>query len=536
MSRSRRTTPAAGPHPGRGALAAATVAAALVLAALCASAVEGSLQRRWGGTAGAPHPAEELAGAPTPVARRPVVRGAGASERLPPAVPSASASAPPPDAAAVTPSSSPSAAAASPSGSPSPSGSAAPPPPSGSGSPSGSPLPATPSGSASASASGTGTGTGTGTGSAPPPSPAAAAAPAAAPVVAPSEEALEETTACGEVLATKLVLHAPPPPPPTPPGEAGAAERCAPADVYAAVRGSGRREGQDAPLHVTLPPRCGGGAVRWLTAAQACDVLQRAGFLFMSGDSLARHLTNALFAVVTGDPAGAGAAFTSPEEDGYHSCDCRNYFDDGHWATEDGSMGHNRPRNRYCRERAPAFVAGYFGEAWVLPARYPRGVPLADVRARYPSFCPRWERWHFCYQCDAPGMPLPPAGVVFRQGGLHLGALDEAGVREVFAAMPPGVPEGWPRVCSLLHAPGNNKPVEYLHTHGMAPTEGFNALISASPSACKRPGDAMFDAFTPTRNASSIDGQHYPLEPNLVMAQLLLNTVALMTGQDLRGG
>lgn len=342
-------------------------------------------------------------------------------------------------------------------------------------------------------------------------------------LVRPSEEAVEETTACGEVLAEKLVIHANG-------GDeaADAGGACTASDVYRAVHDSGHRSSWDGPLHITTPRRCG-GRVHWHTAEEACDLLQRAGFLFLAGDSLSRHIANALFAVVTGDPAGAGNMFSSPDEEGFHSCECKDYFDDGHWATEDGSMGHNRPRNRYCRERAPAFVAGYFSEAWVVPARYPQGVPLSVIRAKYPGFCPRWERWHFCYMCDQPGMSLPASGIVFRQGGLHLGALDESGVTEVFQSMPPGVPEAWPRICSLLHAPGTNKPVEYLHTHGLEPTRNFNSLIAGSPHACKRAGDAMFDAFTVTANASSIDGQHYPLEPNVLMVQLLLNQVRLMT-------
>ena len=77
------------------------------------------------------------------------------------------------------------------------------------------------------------------------------------------------------------------------------------------------------------------------------------------------------------------------------------------------------------------------------------------------------------------------------------------------------------RICAFLHAPGSNKPGAFKSSHGPNATRLFNTLIRKT--ACRRPFDSFFNPYSVTFNASSIDGQHYKEEANLLLAQLLLN-------------
>jgi hypothetical protein len=262
---------------------------------------------------------------------------------------------------------------------------------------------------------------------------------------------------------------------------------------------------------------CVGHALHWFTAEEACDLLQEhVGFLYMSGDSLTRHLTQALWSILAGNLSITNAVvWRDTTTEGRHPCLCEAAFDDGHEIVN-GEATYMQPRNRYCREHSIAIMFG-------------AGVNIDAMRSLHGRpVCPRWQRSHLCFDCDI-NSGLPARGVLYSAGGLHYPELDQRVIAEVFQAVPGSsqVLASWPHVCGLLHSPEESKkPIYYLTTHGRNATLGFNALIRRT--ACQRPGDAFFDAFSPTVNATSIDGQHYYQPTNMLLAQLLLNTLATM--------
>jgi len=89
------------------------------------------------------------------------------------------------------------------------------------------------------------------------------------------------------------------------------------------------------------------------------------------------------------------------------------------------------------------------------------------------------------------------------------------------------------RVCMTLHAPAGNKPAQYLKSQGLAPVRAFNEIIR--DGACLGSSDFVLESFSVTRNATSFDGTHYFQEPNVLLAQLLLNALETKN-EDRKGG
>ena len=305
-------------------------------------------------------------------------------------------------------------------------------------------------------------------------------------------------------LYEQLVLHAP-------------FRECSPTELRAAISG-GWRERVDGPFHVR------GCRITWYVASDACSLLQDAGTLRLYGDSLVRHLRQAIFTILIGGYANATdvRALTKAGVEGAHPCTCDEAYDDGHRGDDNDAF--RRPANKFCREASVGQVV------WSLPT----------LRALVPSFCPMWRRMHLTWT-EAEGV----ASITYTSGGLHAAALDERAFSGTFggtmltAAQRPRRPTADGNLtarpasylCGFMHAPGvAKKPAKYLKSHGMAATVAFNARIMAR--ACPLPIDAIVDHFAVTHNATSIDGQHYYQEANILLAQLLLNTVAAMARAD----
>lgn len=260
-------------------------------------------------------------------------------------------------------------------------------------------------------------------------------------------------------------------------------------------------------------------------------MLQATGVLVLTGDSLMRHVTQALKSILIGDYANATdlmSALVPPpaEYDPAFPCSCTAAYDDGHRRNDMWAFA--APRNRYCREHTIAGMPWNGGRAGAS------GVP----------YCPSWTGDAVAYH-DAVdlhdytlvGFPrgvaeAHPRGVVLVGGGLHFEALNTATVDAVFgpAARLHTVPTGYRRVCALLHSPGGNKPEEFRKMNGLNATLAYNALIEAQCGGGST-GDSVFSPFTATANASSIDGQHYPQQPNVIVAQLLLNHLHALNTQ-----
>lgn len=290
--------------------------------------------------------------------------------------------------------------------------------------------------------------------------------------------ARRDTTACGETYYDSLVLHPP-------------FHRCTSSQLFEAVSRGWRSE-VDGPFHVR------GCRLHWYSSSEACDLLARVGSLTIQGDSLARHLTQALVTILVGDYAGATNLRRDRRNRGYHACLCMEAYNDGHLASFPGTF--RSVKNKYCRQHSIA----------ELPFRSRKGQSL---------YCPAWRTSHLNNERS-------PSGVVYVSGGLHYPNLNATTVGALFgpdaklASVPHRAGGSWARICGLMHAPGRNKPVKYLTSHGLAATERFNAMVE---EACG--DDHLFNPFSVTRNATSIDGQHYAGGPNLLLAQLLLNHV-----------
>ena len=133
---------------------------------------------------------------------------------------------------------------------------------------------------------------------------------------------------------------------------------------------------------------------------------------------------------------------------------------------------------------------------------------------------------HF-YRGNRQVPDLLSTSTVLVGGGLHLDRLDMAGMQRVFNRSE--FVNVSRRVCMTVPAPGRNKPKNYLQRQGSGPTEVYNQLIR--DFACLGSQDFVFEAFEVTRNATSIDGTHYYQEPNILLAQLVLNALDTSHGQ-----
>ena len=309
--------------------------------------------------------------------------------------------------------------------------------------------------------------------------------------------------ACGRVFREQLRIR-----------NAGAPV-CSPRELFDAMRAA-RRPAKDAPLTI------GGCAnLHWMEPPQACDVLQRANMLMLVGDSLTRHLMQALLTVLAGDYENTTAAMGNKADPPEARCSCDRAYDEFHRP----GVPHSGNTEKYCRTGSIAH------QTW----------SIARARELMPGFCPSWQRMHVCLSSVCAG-PLPLSGIAFIAGGLHYSNLSSpATIESVFsdggahgeAAGGKGAPMAYRHICSTLHAPGENKGIKYLRSHGMGATVPYNQMIVKL--ACPRLGDAHFDAFAATLNASSIDGQHYYQEANILLAQLLLNLVAAMIPPEATG-
>ena len=101
---------------------------------------------------------------------------------------------------------------------------------------------------------------------------------------------------------------------------------CNPQQLAAALRRA-RRPVLDGPFYVD------GCRLKWYTSMEACDLIERANFLFISGDSLTRNVAQAMVGVLSGDYR-TGSALHLPA-DLREGCVCELQFHDRiHWCRE----------------------------------------------------------------------------------------------------------------------------------------------------------------------------------------------------------
>ena len=75
----------------------------------------------------------------------------------------------------------------------------------------------------------------------------------------------------------------------------------------------------------------------------------------------------------------------------------------------------------------------------------------------------------------------------------------------------------------MVHASVSNKLAQYLKTQGIAPTQVFTEIIRHG--ACLNTSDGVHESFAVTLNNTSYGRTHYYQERNILLVQLLLNTL-----------
>ena len=262
----------------------------------------------------------------------------------------------------------------------------------------------------------------------------------------------------------------------------------------------GQRPDFDGPFQVGCP-------VTWLEGDQVCSALKQFGRVMFLGDSFTRHQAQTFWMLVRDDFVHGALQHWQPLAN-QGGCRCDFQYNDG---------------RSQCREHSMAYFPG------------PGGI-----------FCKSWKSkthvtFHEMYGPESFHAPTVRAAFndstynrtadVAKMGPLHY-LLDyerirqdwgEPFMREVeLAPLPVTV------IFLTMHRPQvEKKPLQYRDSQGPAAVAAYNDKLRAWAAGYNA---TVFDTYTITTNATSYDGTHFGLAVNTVISQLLLNTIAQMTG------
>lgn len=263
--------------------------------------------------------------------------------------------------------------------------------------------------------------------------------------------------------------------------------------------------------------------VPWLAPEEACQLLAALNTqLVLLGDSLLRQLQQGLFVALTGNYWSGGVIAPNAEEAARCSCeqglswDCRDKaFSYSGWVVP------------------PHFVCPAWGERRLLLPQYLQ-ERADDCLDDCPSDSSAEERWGAfdALLDDSTRLHNTTEFTLVVNVGLHDLLDAPLAARLVYgpllekAAAHPGT-----RVLCMLatHPEEAKKPMQFKHSQGVDAVRAFNAEIS---QFCRDRGAEVFDAFSPTVNATTSDGIHFSLGTNVLLAQLLLNTLAQGKGWE----
>ena len=152
-------------------------------------------------------------------------------------------------------------------------------------------------------------------------------------------------------------------------------------------------------------------------------------------------------------------------------------------------------------------------------------------------FCPGWEQEHvqllewFNY-IDLQKLNTHIAQsnastiVVYHAVGLHIGMQPEKTIKNFYQPVLHAIRGQSKKIIYMvasLHTPGAHKPHEYLATQGLEAVLRYNSAIQTWAASMNVP---FFSTEKMTSNLTSVDGTHYGLRANILLAQLLLNAIA----------
>jgi hypothetical protein len=397
--------------------------------------------------------------------------------------------------------------------------------------------------------------------------PASAAAAAAPSLDARRAAFASSATQCGRnylELASPPLSRSPPP-------------ACG-AGLLRALAGASRR-GRDAPLE--LAHGCG---LKWYSAREACALVASAGSLLIVGDSLQRHLAQALMSVLSGNLVHGAALAHKLPPDAPHLlslCACDRMYDDhaehgGDRRCRDasaanlGSEGAPGPQTLVC----PSWRRNHVHFQFVAASEKPGegDTPWTFRRAKLVAAVERMQRE--AAEVDAAGggggaaaaaeggRPAHGDGVFihFAPPVLHVGMaqsdlpdVTQWFIEPLWEALRAGGGGGGGgargrrrAVCAGLHARQANAPPQYMEKQGNHAVLPYNAWLAGECERTARaagvavggkgrggggappPGAALagdWDTFAATLNHTSPDGAHYDSRVNVLLAQALLNVL-----------
>ena len=236
------------------------------------------------------------------------------------------------------------------------------------------------------------------------------------------------------------------------------------------------------------------------TTEQACQLLsERLSSLTLIGDSLVRHLNNALMILFTNDKE-TGCLNIHTSETQRRLCSGDMQFVDGGKTTCHGKTAKTidqLPKGKFCQGKHNFLYS--FQEFYNL-AR----AKLALDKVR--------ENFHKKNSVVAIGV------------GLHMGLNAEKvlnGYLKPILQLKERAKSNWPLILWLTtHASGSMKPIPYHHSQNNEKVSLFNTKISAFLEPI---GVPIFDTFNLTLGVHSYDGTHYGFGVNMMKAQLLMN-------------
>lgn len=273
-------------------------------------------------------------------------------------------------------------------------------------------------------------------------------------------------------------------------------KRCSASEQEVALAAATRNGEGDWRNHVGAPLVVPGCQLEWYSGSRLCDLLQSIGGLDLNGDSLIRHLHQTVRALAIGDlDAGLNRHMGNMSS----ICVCDWAYDDGHVLRFPGDI--SSTKNKQCRVNSLAFLT------------------LAEVRAVWPDFCPKWGDVDYlpAYVWPPPKEARSPYHIV--EGGLWsaTGKLDMDTAKHYYNRRP-----GARRyVFATQWAAGRNKPPQFVDGFGDTPTREYNTIIR---QRARDLNASVLDAFTVTFNTPSIDGQHYFQSANVDIAQASATT------------
>lgn len=287
---------------------------------------------------------------------------------------------------------------------------------------------------------------------------------------------------------------------------------CSVAELASAIGNAYRVGNATWGLHRGSPLVIDGCRLEWFIGARVCDLLQKAGGVYLIGDSIMRHLHQTMRALAIGDlDRGLGKHLGETGRDkwwSWQTCRCDNAYDDGHarWQSGESFMSE---KNKFCRENTLAMLN------------------LTEVRGSSPDLCPAWGAVDYLpphiFATEGEDRRSRISGITVKNGGLHtLDGEPTPSTRALDHYF--GAPQGnTSYIYCLLSAPGSNKKPSYLLDLGTPQTLAYNELVRARAAMHNA---TVLDVYALTVNTPSIDGVHYFMAVNVDLAQVLLNLIA----------